>query len=186
VRVFLRRLALFNRRERVREQWLDEVLPTLGRGFIPDFAPKGTLGDDLQGVGHATSIRTDPATLVVARELAQRFGGQMARDQVPVREWQGTIPEALVRLVQAAGGHVVFFGPPLSEAFMEGYRTKVRQEDAALFARQAREWGACVVRTAFTYSDDDLPDLWHLRPERVAEYTRAVALTWLETCDAAR
>ena len=27
----------------------------------------------------------------------------------------------------------------------------------------------------------DLPDFWHLRPERVAEYTRAVAKTWLRT-----
>ena len=36
------------------------------------------------------------------------------------------------------------------------------------------------------YSDDDLPDFWHLRPERVAEYTRAVATAWLRTCSPER
>jgi hypothetical protein len=186
LRVSLRRLALFNRRERVREQWFDEVLPTLARGVLPDFAPNRILGDDLQGAGHATSIRSDPATLAVAREQARRLGEQMARYDVPMREWRGTIPEDLARLVRAAGGHVVFFEPPQSEAFLRAYRKEVRREDAAAFAHQARAWGACVVRPAFTYSDEDLPDWWHLRPERVAEYTRAVAVGWLETCAAAR
>jgi hypothetical protein len=186
VRVVLSRLALFNRRERVREQWLDNVLPTLARGRRPDFAPTRILGDDLQGWGNVPSIRTDPAALAAAREAARDLGEQMARHQAPVREWQGTLPEAFVRLVQGAGGHMVFFEPPQSEVFLRGFRTKVRQEDAALFARQARAWGACVVRPAFAYSEDDLPDFWHLRPERAADYTRAVAVAWLETCAAAR
>jgi hypothetical protein len=177
---------LFNRRERVREQWLDEVLPTLAQGLIPDFAPKRILGDDLRGPGHTTSIRADPAALAPVRALARRIGDQAARFQGPIREWHGTITEALVRLVRAAGGQVVFFEPPLSETFLQGHRTKMRQEDAALFARSAHEWRACVVRPSFKYSDDDLPDLWHLRPERVSEYTRAVATAWLEICPGAR
>ena len=186
VRVFLRRLALFNRRERVREQWLDEILPTLALGRMPNFEPKRILGDDLQGPGHTTSIRPDPAALVPARALAWRMGDEATRFQGPIREWHGTITEALVRLVRTAGGQVVFFEPPLSEAFLQVHRTKLRQEDAGIFASQAREWGACLVRPNFTYSDDDLPDLWHLRPERVSEYTRAVATAWLENCPGAR
>jgi hypothetical protein len=106
----------------------------------------------------------------------------MARYQLPIREWRGTIPEDLARLVGAAGGHVVFLDLPLSEAFRDAYRSTVRRQDVALFARQARQWGACVVRPDFAYSDDDLPDLWHLRPERAAEYTRAVAAAWLGSC----
>lgn len=186
VRVVLRGVSLFNRRERVREQWLDDVLPTLARGDRPKFVFTRTLGDDLQGPGQATSIRHDPAALALARRLARDLGEQLARYQAPIRDWRGTLPEVLVRLVQGAGGHVVFFEPPLGEVFLKGYRTKVRQEDAAFFARQAKEWGSCVVRPAFSYSDDDLPDFWHLRPERVIEYTRAVAVAWLETCATAR
>ena len=58
----------------------------------------------------------------------------MARNQSSLRNWHGTIPEELVRLVQGAGGRVVFFEPPQSEVFMRSYRTKLRQEDVALFA----------------------------------------------------
>jgi hypothetical protein len=186
LRVALRWLSLFNRRERVREQFFDNLLPTLSRGKIPNFVIARTLGGDLQGPGEVTSIRHDPAALEVARKLARDMGERLGRNQAPIRDWRGTLPEALARLAQSAGGGLVFFEPPLSEAFLQGYRTKVRQEDAALFALQAREWGACVVRPAFTYSDDDLPDLWHLRPERVAEFTRAVAVAWIETCAAPR
>jgi hypothetical protein len=182
LRVLLRRLALFNRRERVREQWLDVLLPTLSRGHIPDFVPHRRLGDDLEGPEGMTSIRTDPAALAVARRLARNLGEQMTRHQVPMREWRGTIPEDLVRLVGAAGGQVAFVDPPLSEVFLQAYRSPMRRKEIALFAQQARRWGACVVRPHFRYSDDDLPDLWHLKPERAVDYTRAVAEAWLESC----
>ncbi len=181
VRVLLRRSALFNRRERVREQWLEAILPTLARGQRPIFAPPRALGDDLHGP-MLTSIRADSQALAVARGLARDLGEQMSAYQVPVGGWRGTIPEALAHLVKRVGGRVVFFEPPLSEVFMKGYRTEVRRRDAEIFTSQAREWGTCVVRPAFTYSDDDLPDFWHLRPERVVEYTRTVALAWLDTC----
>jgi glycosyltransferase involved in cell wall biosynthesis len=58
--------------------------------------------------------------------------------------------------------------------------------DVALFASLARECGACVVRPGFAHSEDALPDFWHLCPERVAEYTRAVATGWLQTCSTKR
>jgi hypothetical protein len=182
VRVLLRRLSLFNRRERVREQWLDEVLPAMARGTRPVLVPVRALGDDPQGPGHLTSIRPDPTALAAAREAARTLGEQMSRYEGPWRNWHGTIPEELVRLVQGAGGRVVFFEPPQSEELMRGYRTTLRQGNVALFASLAREWGACVVRPAFAYSDEDLPDFWHLRPERVEEYTRSVATAWLRTC----
>ena len=186
VRVLLRRLSLFNRRERVREQWLGEVLPAIARGTTPVLTSVRMPGDDLRGPAHLTSIRSDSTALAAARATARSIGEEMSRNQNAWRNWHGTIPEELVRLVQGAGGRVVFFEPPQSEVLMRSYRTKLRQEDVAIFARLAREWGACVVRPAFAYSDDDLPDLWHLRPERVAEYTRAVATAWLQTCSPER
>jgi hypothetical protein len=65
---------------------------------------------------------------------------------------------------------------------MRSYRTKLHQEDVALFASLARKWGACVVQPVFAYSDDDLSDFWHLHPEVEAEHTCAVAAAWLRTC----
>src|SRR5262249_7059034 len=184
-RVGLRRLALFHRRERVREQWLRDVLPALAAGRMPVVAPR-VLGDDLRGPGHLASIRTDPAALEPARELARRFGEQAAREQTPVAsDWNGTIPEDIVRLVSSAGGRVAFFEPPISEPFLRAYETRTRRVDAARFARQARGWGACVLRADFNSSDEDFPDLWHLSPERAPAYTRALTLTWLATCPGA-
>ena len=133
-----------------------------------------------------TSIRTDHQALAVAREMARNMGEQMSRGQAPIRERRGTIPEALARLVRDAGGQMVFFEPPQSEVFLKAYRTEMRREDAAVFARQAREWGACVVRPDWRDTDDDLPDYWHLRWERVVEHTRAVAATWLDACGPTR
>lgn len=182
VRVLLRGLSLFNRRERLREQWLDEVLPTLATGHRPALVRPRNLGDDLQGPGPAASIRVDPAAVEAARGEARRLGQTMSAGQGPVRNWSGTIPEALTRLVRGAGGRVVFFEPPQSDVFLGAYRTPLRQEDAEIFARTARAWGACVVRPRFAYSDDDLPDLWHLRPERAPAFTEAVALEWLRSC----
>jgi hypothetical protein len=69
-----------------------------------------------------------------------------------------------------------FFEPSQGEVFMRSCRTTLRQEDVAL-----RELGV-----ALAYSDDDVPDFWHLRPERGTEYTRAVATGWLRTCSTKR
>ncbi|HYB41691.1 MAG TPA: hypothetical protein VEL75_07975, partial [Candidatus Methylomirabilis sp.] len=179
---FLRRLALLNRRERVREQWLEEALPALARGRLPALSRQHILGADLMGPGPEASIRTDPQALAAARSLAEQIGAQLAAYQGPIRGWRGTIQEDLVRLVRAGGGHVVFFDPPESEVFSRSYRAPIRREDAAAFARQVEKWGACMVRPAFSYRDEDLPDLWHLRPERVDEYTRALTASWLDTC----
>jgi hypothetical protein len=43
-------------------------------------------------------------------------------------------------------------------------------------------WGACLVTPQFAYTDEDLPDLWHLRPERSPEYTSTLVDAWLSTC----
>lgn len=182
VRALLRRSSLLARRERVREQWLEQVLPALVRGRRAALAPARELGDDLRGPGPATSIRTDDVAVAAARADAERIGRAMAAHQGPLRSWDGTLPEALAQLVRGAGGRLVFFEPPQSAVFLRGYQTLLRREDAALFAARAREWGACVVRPAFDYSDEDLPDFWHLRPERAADYTRAVAIEWLRAC----
>lgn len=182
LRVLLRPLRLFNRRERVRQQWLEHVLPTLAAGGLPDLTPNEPVGLDLQGPGLGSSIRTDPTALASARASALEVADALERHQGPIRDWRGSIPEDLVRLVHGHGGRVIFLAPPLSDIFQRGYRTPLRREDLLLFERQVREWGACVVRPDFAYTDDDLPDLWHLRPELAPAYSRAVAASYEREC----
>jgi len=182
LRSMVRSARVFNRRERVRQQWLEQVLPQLAAGRLPDLQPNLQVGYDLQGPGNASSIRVDPAAVAQARASAVEVAGLLERQQAPMRNWNDSIQEALARLVRQHGGQVVFLAPPLSEPFQRIYRTAVRQEDIAYFARQAAEWGSCVVRPDFTYTDEDLPDLWHLKPELAPAYTQALARTFQEQC----
>ena len=175
----LRPFASITRRVRLRRH--------LGRTFVPalarnDPAPEPQLGADLEGPGPASSIRTDTEAVARAREQAREVAGQQLRHQAPIRDWAGTIPEDIVRLVQSHGGRVVFFQVPVNEVFAVGYRTPTRQADAAAFAEQARRWGVCVLRPAFPTTDEDFPDIWHLHPARAAEFSALLAQAWLDQC----
>jgi hypothetical protein len=173
-RFFARQSALINRRERLRTALID--------AFSPGPSLVLAVGDDLQGPGPASSIRTDDAALHAARELAQQLATEFEKSTVPMRDWRGTVIDDLVTLLHRVDGHLVFFPPPESEAFRRGYRSSLRQEDAAVFAEQVRRWGACLVQPSFTYTDEDLPDLWHLRPERSPAFATTLTDGWLTQC----
>lgn len=178
VRFALRDLALMNRRERVRVQVLEHWLPRVAALKRPDLGRGPALGADLQGPG-LVSFRVDAAGVQAARAQGLRFAQALTTSQAPLGGFEGTVEERLVRLVAAAGGQVVFFEPPQSTPFQRVYETPVRRADVAAFAQQARAWGTPVLRPAFVYDDADLPDLWHLRPERADAFSRALAEAWL-------
>jgi hypothetical protein len=89
----------------------------------------------------------------------------------------------MVRLLRDADGDVVFFVPPESETFQRGYRSAAHRANAARFAEHVRASNTCLLEPSFEYSDADLPDLWHLRLERTAEFTEALVNEWLTTCN---
>jgi hypothetical protein len=122
-----------------------------------------------------------------ARRLARQFGAVLGRPtQGPMRDFGPSVLGSLVGLLHGRGGRVVFFVPPQSEVFLATYRTPLRLEDRRLFAEQARAWDAPLLDPDFSYDDRDLPDLWHLRPERAPEFTRAVADAWIAATTPAR
>jgi hypothetical protein len=183
LRSLLRSARLFNRRERVREQWLQHVLPQLASGRLPDLRPAVSVGYDLQGPGDGSSIRVDPEAVAQARASAVDFAGAIERAaQAPTGDWRGTIQDEMSQLVRRHGGRLVYFEPPLSEVFEQPYRTEIRRQDITAFADQARAWGGCVIRPEFTYTDEDFPDLWHLRPSLVPEFSAALARAFARQC----
>jgi hypothetical protein len=175
-RTLLRPIALVHRRERLRERWGLE-------GATPRPPSEPVLGADLAGPGPASSVRIDPASFAAPRRLADELSAGWLRDQVPYRPWAGSVQEDTVRLVRAHGGQVVFFDVPQGETLARVNRTPMRLADAAAFAAQVRRWGACLVRPAFPTTEDDFPDVWHLRPESSPAYSAALARAWLDTCD---
>lgn len=184
LRTLLRPVALFHRRERLRQHWGAHVLPALASGRLPEPSPQAPLGADLEGPGPGSSIRGDPAAFAQARQSAQELGVMLLRNQAPFGDWRGSIQEDIARLVQSHGGRMVFFEPPQSEVFAQIYRTPTRRADVAAFAEQARRWGACVVRPPFSTTDEDFPDLWHLHSDRSPEFSAVLARAWLDTCEA--
>ena len=179
LRTLLRPLASISRRVHLRRHLSRTLRTELG---VAAEQPPEPLGADLDGPGPASSIRTDPGAVEQARASAIEVAGQMSRKQPPLRPWTGTIVEDTVRLVQSHGGRIVYFEVPVSEIFAVGYRTPIRQADIAAFAEQARQWGVCVVRPSFPTTEDDFPDLWHLRAERAPEFSALLAQAWLDEC----
>ncbi len=178
VRYALRDLALVNRRERVRAQALEHWLPRVAALKWPDSGAGPPLGADLQGPG-LVSFRVDAAGIQAAREQGLRFAEALSASDAPLGDFRDTAEERLVQRVRAAGGQVVFFEPPLSRPFQRAYESDQRRADVQAFAQQARAWGTTVLRPAFVYDDSDLPDLWHLRPERASAFSAALAEAWL-------
>jgi hypothetical protein len=181
-RLASRRCALVNRRERFRELLFGHLLSAVAIGGAAGSASVESLGDDLQGPGQASGIRTDEAVVREAREGAQRWADEFAQSAVPMQDWRGTVLEDLVRLLRQVNGHVVFVSPPESEVMRRAFRSPVLQQNARAFAAEIRRWDSCYLRPAFNYTDEDLPDLWHLRPERSPEFSRLLADAWLTTC----
>ena len=180
LQTLLRPFASITRRVRLRRHLGRTFVPALAGGTDP--GPEPALGADLEGPGPASSIRTDPTAVAQARALALEFSGQQIKHQAPIRDWTGTIPEDIVRLVQSHGGQVVYFQVPASEIFQEAYRTPLREADKAAFTEQARRWGICILRPTFPTTDEDFADLWHLNPERTPEFSAVLARAWLDHC----
>jgi hypothetical protein len=178
----LRPFASITRRVRLRQQLGRTLVPWLVEESDPGPGPR--LGADLEGPGPASSIRTDPAAVARARAVAEDINAKAMRQQAPVRDWAGTVPEDIVRLVQSHGGQVVFFQVPQSEGFVRAMHTPTRVADMAAFEEQARRWGVCVLRPSLDTTDEDFPDLWHLHPGRAPEFSAALAQAWLDACAA--
>jgi hypothetical protein len=173
VRLLSRQVALVNRRERLRSTLVESFSgPTTVR----------VVGEDLQGPGPASSIRTDDEALRAARELAHQLAAQFEQSPSRAGPWRDTVLEQLRQTLQRVGGHLVFFVPPESDVFRRIHHTQWFREDAATFASQVQEWGACFLDPAFKYTDEDLPDLWHLRPDRSPAFTVRLADEWLTKC----
>ena len=60
------------------------------------------------------------------------------------------------------------------------YLTATGRRNGEVIDNILKEAGIPVIKPGFKATDDDFPDLWHLRGSRNAEFTRSVAAAYLD------
>ncbi len=126
---------------------------------------------------HAGGIRNDSEGVAAARQVAHEYAQQMLTDQQPI-DWDNTIIADLVRLAQAHKVQIIFFEIPLHTLHQSMYQTPIRRADAEHFRVLAAQWHTPILTPEFASTDDDFPDIWHLRHSRAPDYTAALSAAY--------
>ncbi len=132
-----------------------------------------------RGADLATSggILADDAAVRWARASAARFVAETIARQAPFADADAerTVLRSIVELVRARGGRVLLFRMPISATFRAPHLTPMGVETRAAAGRALARWGVPVLVPDLATTDDDFPDLWHLRASRAAELSRSLA-----------
>ena len=126
----------------------------------------------------AGGIRTDSEGVLLARRLAEDYARASMGDQRPI-DWPGTVVADIIRLAREHRLRVVFFAPPLHSLHRRIYETPRRDLDRQAFGAFAARIGTPILAPVFPTSDEDFPDIWHLKKSLAAPYTRALAASFL-------
>lgn len=177
VRCLGRRSALLTQRERIWRGLIARTKETVERRL----ERAGVVRAENQGavdLSDAGGIRNDAEGVAAVRSAALAQFRREAGAQQPGEYARKPGVEQLVRLVQQAGGRMVFFEVPLHSAQAVVYETPVRRADRAYFAAKARAWGCPVIRPAFPVRDEDFPDVMHLARSRAPAYAAQLVAGW--------
>lgn len=120
-------------------------------------------------------IRTDDAGLQIAREKALYLAHRDVGNQQPIRDYEDSVLDDIVKRVQQAGGEVVLYEMPLSLIQRLPLESTLRQADRAAFSSVLEQWRVTMLKPAFHTRDDDFPDDWHLRRSRAPQFSERLA-----------
>jgi hypothetical protein len=152
-------------------EWLGEKIVSVSPGVRGEPPRPADLTTD-------GGVRTDQAGIALARRFALENARRESSDQRPLGKWTETVLGRIVFLVRQAGGQVVFYEMPLHSVQAAPRRTAIRMDDAAAFRAQAAAWGTPFLLPEFSFTDEDFPDLWHLKRSRARAFTVALAKAW--------
>lgn len=160
---------------RLFQAWLDAATLSFFSVFLPipveggsaDLTSKGGIRTDKKGVDDAKAI----ALRTIAVELAS---------QRPRRAWDSTTMFEVVQVLREMGAQPIFYEMPMSPAMSAIYQTPVRIQDRAHFQGVVRRWDVPYLKPVIATTDEDFPDIWHLRKSRAPEFTEALTREFLE------
>lgn len=129
----------------------------------------------------ATEIRTDDQGIQNARRLAHTTTNDILSGQKLLADdfWDKSVLKSLNDLVISAGGSLVLFQMPISSIQMKvGLSTIGKRNSLMIYQTLYYNHIPVIVPNIIT-TDDDFPDLWHLRASRSNEYTQSIAQAYL-------
>lgn len=129
---------------------------------------------DLSSAG---GIRTDVEGVALARRRAYEYIKKALQNQHRV-DWNAAIVADTVKLAHQNGARIIFFDLPIHSAHRSILETPTRQADRAAFREVIQTWNTPLIAPDFSATDDDFPDIWHLKKSRTADFTRALAAAW--------
>jgi hypothetical protein len=118
-------------------------------------------------------IRQDSISVKVVRKLAHDVVPEVIKSQTPLSlsDMDDSMLNRINQLVTGAGGRVYLFDSPLSSVIQKIYETDLAKANKKVFDLWIDQKGIPVIKASFGYSDEDFPDLFHLRASRAEEYT---------------
>jgi hypothetical protein len=133
-------------------------------------------------------IRTDKKGVALVREQALATKRQSEGEHAPAKltglplskeAWEASEIGLLAKLVEDFEGELVFFEAPLHSIYREHYRRITPQPARAAFDAFRRHRRAPLISMEIALSDDDFPDISHLRKSMAADFARSLAREWL-------
>lgn len=177
IETLLRPSNLFARRRHLHKRIMDRGELLVSR-FLPQNKPTAPVPiADLPTQG---GIRVEEESVQRARKLAIILTDESLRQQRLNLNWQSPIYENLRALVEQHHGKIILYDMPMSLTFGRVYQTNIGRANQRNFLQQLSHLRTTILHPPFSYSDQDFPDLWHLRQSRCHEFTSALAQSYLQ------
>lgn len=130
----------------------------------------------------AGAVNVDPARYADARRLAERLAQAAVRDErlVTPPEIGASALMSLRAFLEGERAELVVYSMPLSRVQQRPYLTPVAHRNRALAAEMLGRAGVRILHPDFVATDADFPDSWHLRAERAAVFSSALAAAYLD------
>lgn len=125
---------------------------------------------------NAGGVRTDEAGVVVVRGYVQKTAESNSKNQKPI-DWNKAVVKDLVDFLHQEGAEVYFFSMPVSSVYEKPFVTSQRQSDKKNFESACASWHCPLLKPVMTptLTDEDFPDLLHLRASLASSFTRELA-----------
>ncbi len=127
--------------------------------------------------GQINGLNNDPLAIEAAKRANRTASRKLSVD---VDDWEAEILADFVRLVQHAGGKVVFVEVPVGHVIKLRLSGARYEKDKAGLARAMKAWGTAELDPQFTTTLHDFPDLDHLSKPAAKRFSAQLADTYVD------